>query len=349
MIHILEKIEHTILPETLLRYCNSECSADEREMIEKAASLSKELQDNIQYLKISLALNKDINEYQSTDSRSAYKKVHNRIKKTTPPLYTRITRYAAIFTIPLLISTLILGYLHFNEKPTDNSPVYAEVYTSPGTITRYELPDRTIVWLNSGSKLRYPTRFESNIREVALEGEAYFEVHADKRHPFYVNTNNGIKVYAYGTKFNVNTYNEEDFIEAVLEKGHVNIIVPEQKATVVLNPGERLLYNKDSQTFDKSETDVYEKTAWKNGKLVFRNTTLENVLKQLAKRYNVNITFDNISGKEYRYRATFSHESITQILDYLSKSVQLKWEMKDSAQQNDSSFTKQQIHVILYN
>ena len=345
----MEEIRHNISPEIILRYCNNECSVSEREMIEKASSLSKELQEDIRHLKMSLSLNQTIHEYESINTHSAYQKVHNKIKKTSLSLYMRIARYAAIFTIPLLISTTVLGYLYFNEDSAVKSPVYTEVYTSPGTITRYELPDQTIVWLNSGSKLRYPTQFDSDIREVALEGEAYFEVHADKRHPFYVNTKHGIKVYAHGTKFNVNTYNEESFMETVLEKGHVDILVPDRETTIALNPGEGLLYNKDSRTFDKSEVDVYEKTAWKNGKLVFRNTTLEDVLKQLEKRYNVSITFNNISGKEYRYRATFSHESITQILNYLSKSVQLKWEMKDPVQQNDSSFTKQQIHVTLYN
>lgn len=345
----MEEIKHKISPEALLRYCNNECSASEIEMIEKASSTSNELQQDIQYLKLALSLDKDINEYQSIDTRAAYKKVHNRIKNKPYSLYTITARYAAILTIPLLISTIILGYLYFNRNATIKSPVYAEVYTSPGTITRYELPDQTIVWLNSDSKLRYPTQFDTDTREVALEGEAYFEVHADKQHPFYVNTNKGIKVYAYGTQFNVNTYDEEDFIETVLEKGHVNIITPDERTTIVLNPGEGLLYNKASQTFNKSEVDVYEKTAWKNGKLIFRNTTLEDILKRLEKRYNVSITFNNKTGKEYRYRATFSNESITQILDYLSKSAQLKWEMKEPVQQNDSSFTRQQIHVTLYN
>ena len=75
--------------------------------------------------------------------------------------------------------------------------------TATGSVIRYELPDHSVVWLNAGSTLRYPTTFKKDNRLVELKGEAYFEVQADKDRPFYVNTPNGLSVYVYGTKFNV--------------------------------------------------------------------------------------------------------------------------------------------------
>ena len=201
--------------------------------------------------------------------------------------------------------------------------------------------------MNAGSTLRYPTVFRKDNRNVDLKGEAYFEVQADRERPFYVNTSNGLSVYVYGTKFNVTAYEEDDCIETVLEKGKVNVITPNQE-TMVLSPGEQLIYEKQSQKWTKHKVDVYEKVAWKDGKLIFRNASLEEIFKRLSRHFNVEIQFNNRSGKEYRYRATFRSETLPQILDYLAKSAALKWKVEDAAQQADATFTKTKITVNLY-
>lgn len=341
-------IKNNILKEKLFDYCSGNCTGEEVEEIEKALSHSEELREEVDNIRIVLALDTDIREYQTIDTNSAFDEVWSRVEKKKHSFrINSLMRYAAILSIPLLISTVLFGYLYF-DKDGKAPMTYAEVFTSPGTITKYELPDKTVVWLNADTKLRYPSHFNSKRREVDLEGEAYFEVHADKKHPFYVNMKNGMKVYVYGTKFNVNTYDEENYIETVLEEGKLNIIAPDNETTVVLSPGERLLYNKDTHNMTKEEVYVYEKIAWKDGKLIFRNTTLEDILDRLEKAYNVEIALDNKSNKEYRYRATFTNESITQILDYLSKSIRMKWKIEESIQKDDSSFTRKRVYVTLY-
>lgn len=152
----------------------------------------------------------------------------------------------------------------------------------------------------------------------------------------------------YGTKFNVNAYEDDNSIETVLEKGKVNVISPDGKTTVQLAPGERLLYNKVDQKLLKGKVDVYEKVAWKDGKLIFRNAELGEIFKRLARHFNVDIQFNNISGKEYKYRATFRNETLPQILDYLAKSAALKWRTEEAVQQADDTFTKKKIIVDLY-
>lgn len=128
---------------------------------------------------------------------------------------------------------------------------YVDITASVGSVVRYELPDNSVVWLNSGSTLRYPTVFRGEGREVDLQGEAYFDVQTDKEHPFYVNTPSGIRVYVYGTRFNVSAYESEDYVETVLESGHVSVFMPVYGTSETLNPGERLL-------FDKKSVAVYE-------------------------------------------------------------------------------------------
>lgn len=293
------------------------------------------------------ALGDDIREMESIDVLAAYHKARFNINKVERKkyVYRQLMRYAALLTIPLLITSLVLGYLYFGGA--EDGVQYAEITAATGTVIRYELPDRSVVWLNAGSTLRYPTVFKKDSRNVDLKGEAYFEVQADQEHPFYVNIQNGLSVYVYGTKFNVSAYEDDSSIETVLEKGKVNVITPNRE-TIVLLPGEQLLYDKQSQKSIKNKVDVYGKVAWKDGKLVFRNARLEEIFKRLERHFNVKIQFNNRYGKEYKYRATFRTETLSQILDYLAKSADLKWEIEKPEQQNDDTLTKTKIIVDLY-
>ena len=292
------------------------------------------------------ALGDDIKEMESIDVMGAYRQTQAKIKTNKrKSMYNQLMRYAAFLTIPLLLTSLFFGYLYFGG--TDEEEQYAEVTAATGSVIRYELPDHSVVWLNAGSTLRYPTVFRNDNRNVELKGEAYFEVQADKKRPFYVNTLNGLKVYVYGTKFNVAAYDDDSYIETVLEKGKVNVITPNQEI-IVLAPGEQLLYDKQSQKSKKNTVDVYGKVAWKDGKLIFRNASLEEIFKRLERHFNVDIQFDNKAGKEYKYRATFRNETLSQILDYLAKSATLKWKIQESEQQTDGTLSKTKIIVDLY-
>lgn len=293
------------------------------------------------------ALGNDIKEMESIDVTRAYQRTQKILKANRKKqMYNQLMRYAAFLAVPLLLTSLVLGYLYF-QKP-ELAEKYAEVTAATGSVIRYELPDHSVVWLNSGSTLRYPTVFRSDNRNVELNGEAYFEVEADNERPFYVNTRHGLTVYVYGTRFNVTAYEDDSNIEAVLEKGKVNVISPDRKTIIQLAPGEQLLYNKQSQKLIKNKVDIYEKVAWKDGKLIFRNASLDDIFKRLSRHFNVDIQFNNKSGKEYKYRATFRNETLPQILDYLARSAALKWKTEEAVQQADDTFTKKKIIVDLY-
>lgn len=293
------------------------------------------------------ALGNDIKEMESIDVARAYQRTQKiLIANRKKQMYNQLMRYAAFLVVPLLLTSLVLGYLYF-QKP-ELAEKYAEVTAATGSVIRYELPDHSVVWLNSGSTLRYPTVFRSDNRNVELNGEAYFEVEADNERPFYVNTRHGLTVYVYGTRFNVTAYEDDSNIETVLEKGKVNVISPDRKTIIQLAPGEQLLYNKQSQKLIKNKVDIYEKVAWKDGKLIFRNASLDDIFKRLSRHFNVDIQFNNKSGKEYKYRATFRNETLPQILDYLARSAALKWKTEEAVQQADDTFTKKKIIVDLY-
>lgn len=291
------------------------------------------------------ALGDDIKEMESINVLEAYRHTQSKIDENRKRIISnRLMRYAAFLTIPLLMSSLILGYLYWG---TESEERYAEITASMGTVVRYELPDHSVVWLNSGSTLRYPAVFKKDNREVELKGEAYFEVEADSERPFYVNTPNGLSVYVYGTKFNVAAYEDDNYIETVLEEGKVNVIIPNRE-TIALAPGEQLLYDKQTRESIKNSVDVYGKTAWKDGKLIFRNASLDDIFKRLERHFNVDIQFNNKHGKEYKYRATFRTETLSQIMDYLAKSAALKWKIQEPEQQTDDTLTRTKIIVELY-
>lgn len=310
----------------------------------------KENMENISsesLLRKAQALGDDIKEMESVDVLSAYHRAQVKIKMTRRKLlHNRMMRAAAFLTLPLFLSSLILGYLYFRGTGAEDK--YAEITAAAGSVIRFELPDHSVVWLNAGSTLRYPTVFRKDNRNVDLKGEAYFDVQADRKCPFYVNTPNGLSVYVYGTKFNVSAYEDDSYIETVLEEGKVNVISPDRETVTQLVPGERLLYDKQEQKLLKSQVDVYEKVAWKDGKLIFRNASLDDIFKRLARHFNVEIQFNNRYGKEYKYRATFRNETLPQILDYLSKSATLKWSFEEAVQEADDTFTKKKMIVDLY-
>lgn len=291
------------------------------------------------------ALGDDIKEMESIDVTGAYRQTQSKIRANRKNMHLQLMRYAAFLTIPLLLSSLVLGYLFFSGAEPEER--YAEVTATMGSVIRYELPDQSVVWLNSGSTLRYPAVFKKDNREVELKGEAYFEVEADSERPFYVNTPNGLNVYVYGTKFNVAAYEDDNYIETVLEKGKVNVITPNQE-TIVLAPGEQLLYDKQTRESIRNSVDVYGKIAWKDGKLIFRNSSLDDIFKRLERHFNVDIQFNNLHGKEYKYRATFRTETLSQILDYLAKSATLKWKIQEPEQQTDDTLSRTKIIVDLY-
>lgn len=293
------------------------------------------------------ALTEDILEYQSVDVDKAYSRLNCQMRKKQGRriFMQTFSRIAAILLLPLLISSVMFSYLYMKQKEQIEQIGYTQVSSAPGTVTRLVLPDQSVAWLNSGSTLSYPAVFSDEAREVKLSGEGYFEVESDSKHPFYVTTAEGIKVMAYGTKFNVNAYADEPFIEAVLEKGKIDMIGPER--TVRLDPEKQVVFNKETREMIVSAVNLEEKIGWKDGRLVFRNTPLEVVLKKLSKRYNVDIALHKNGNKEYRYRATFTTETVEQILNYLKLTAPIEWSIKGLEQNDDTSFGRGRIDVYL--
>lgn len=332
-----------------LRYCSGMATTEEITEVEKMIAGSSALSDELDQLSKTLKIQSSITEMESVDIPAGYIKMKNKIRnaKKKKPLRFYLLRMAAIFSVPLLISTLAFGYMAFS-KQEEKVISYMEVTSAPGLVSCFELPDRSKVWLNSGSTLRYPTLFDDSAREVELTGEGYFEVESDQTNPFYVTTKSGIKVMAHGTEFNVNTHKNN--IETVLAEGKIDVIYA-NRSLQQLKPGEQALFDMETKQLSIREVNVYEKIAWKDGKIIFRNAPLDEVFDRLSERYNVDIVLHDHHqlSDRYRSRVTFTDETIQQIFTYLSVAAPIEWKISTPIQNSDSTLTKQRIEVWLMN
>lgn len=263
-------------------------------------------------------------------------------------------RYAAIFILLLGIAFLFRT-LNRNKSAAETEKfAYKEITIPKGKRFHLQLSDGTHIWVNSESTIRYPEVFSGDDRKVYLEGEAYFDVTEDKEKPFYVYAGE-VRVKVLGTSFNVRSYPEDNFIEATLETGIINIerlnpenssdeiitMVPNQKVILykagyaIENPVEKnstteklvKIESKNAVIATNIKTDIY--TSWKDEKLVFRGETLGKLKFRLERWYNVPIVVKSPELLEKKFTGTFENEPIHEALKALSVASELEFEIKN--------------------
>ncbi len=264
---------------------------------------------------------------------------------TKKRILTLITRAAAILLLPVLS---LLFYTNLSDKDRYAANLNdLEVEAPAGSRMHIELGDGTKVWLNHGSKLKYPYRFEGENRKVFLTGEAFFEVAHNAKVPFIVGTNR-LDVKATGTAFNVSAYPDEDVVETTLVEGKV--ILYERKSNSelkALTPGECLKFDAQKNVYTLETGNTLKYTAWKDGLLVFKNDNVEDIAKKLARWHNIEVEITNQKIKEYPFTATFSDETLPQVLELLSLATPVSYQLTLSKKLPDGSFSKQKVIIGL--
>lgn len=207
--------------------------------------------------------------------------------------------------------------------------IYNTLKIPYGKTFEVQLSDGTIAHLNAGSSLRFPSQFSGKgNRQVYLTGEAFFEVSKDKAHPFIVNTTE-MKVEVLGTKFNVNSYKEDNSTNVVLVEGKVSLYkgLKIAKKQVYLTPGMKgcSVNGQDKIAKEEVNTDYY--TDWLKGNLVFKNASFDDIIIRLERRYSVTfINKNKVLGKEV-FNARFDNEPIETVLKYFSDSYAINYEI----------------------
>jgi ferric-dicitrate binding protein FerR (iron transport regulator) len=224
----------------------------------------------------------------------------------------------------------------------------SEIVAPRGSKTHIVLADGTAIWLNAGSKLRYPQDFSLENREVFLAGEAYFKVPHNDEHSFIVHTPEAT-IRDLGTVFNVKAYTGSPVTEATLIEGAIEVSLekkPDRK--IRMSPGEKLvLHNKLApvpakqqpeaavQLFEVSKIVPYAKTndivetAWVEDKLIFRNERFEDLAQMMERRYNISIVIKDQEIRDYQVTGIFRQENITEALKLLQVIVPFKYKMSN--------------------
>lgn len=193
------------------------------------------------------------------------------------------------------------------------------------------LEDSTKVWLNAESQLIYPESFDEKERRVKIKGEAYFQVAKDATRPFYVESS-GITIRVYGTEFNINAYAEEKEVYTTLVSGSISLQhANESKSELVLTPGHQAIYNKDNKITSVKSVNTEAITSWHNGRFVFEEQTLEQIMKTLARWYNFEYEFDNENIRNTIFKGSAPrYANLSEVLSILEKSGGLKFRAKNN-------------------
>lgn len=192
------------------------------------------------------------------------------------------------------------------------------------------LSDGTTVWLNSETKLEYPTHFAVNAREVTLTGEAFFEVVKDPDRPFVVKAGEAA-VKVLGTSFNVKAYADEEAITTTLVTGKVMLSSQQQERTkeVVLHPGMQGVVS-GQKNIEVNKVDPLVYSAWKDGEFRFENRTLESIMKTLQRWYDVRVVFENETVKDKRFSGDLErYTEIKTHLDMIGMTTNVQFKIKD--------------------
>jgi transmembrane sensor len=208
------------------------------------------------------------------------------------------------------------------------------VITPRGSKALTVLPDGTVVWLNAGSKIKYKIPDDKPVRDVSIEGEAYFNVTKDPDHPFTVNAGEMI-IKAYGTEFNVKAYPEEKVVETTLVEGSVSVEIKNKPSNkTLLKPNEQAIYYEP--TSKRSENFLVTKgidpslyTLWINDRLQIKGETLEDLTVMLERKYDVTIHFDDNSLRDLRFTGIIENETIEQILELIKISSNVDYRINE--------------------
>ncbi len=264
----------------------------------------------------------------------------------------------------LLVAISFFG-LHFYLNSTTKLELAEhknmnEVTINPGSKSKITLPDGSLVWVNSGTKLSYVSNFNGKLREVYLNGEAYFEVTKNPARPFVVHTS-GIDIKVLGTEFNVKAFDVEPTIEATLIKGSIEVSKKDDihGNAVLLKPHEKLVYKKLLEKNYYTKTNINKEivkarpadlksliiikpisknipdseiaeTAWIKNKFVFEEESLENLALRMERWYNIKINIQDQQLKGYRVSGSFVDETAEQALNELKLLIPFNYKIKNN-------------------
>ncbi len=262
-------------------------------------------------------------------------KIHHRInieadkKQKTKKIFYSLFKIAAV-----LFFGIFMGLLAQNLKQA--APVFYEAISPKGSVSQLVLPDKSTVFLNAGTELKYTEETKSNllfkkqtIRKVSLNGEAWFDISKNEKKPFVVHTP-FYDVEVLGTQFNIKAYPEDNEVTTTLEKGSIKISsvknIPDNYE-IIIKPNNQFVFNKE-KGIHVNNVNTRMFTAWKENKLIFINMNLKELFILLERKYGVDIEVTDNIILNYHYDSTIKSETIIEVLDLIAETLPIKYRIE---------------------
>lgn len=226
--------------------------------------------------------------------------------------------------VAVILVTFISSYLFFNARTGPFETGTNTITVPPGQRVNLSLSDGTKVYLNAGSTFTYPSLFTQGKRNVKLNGEAFFEVSANKEKPFIVHTH-ACDVEVLGTKFNVDAYDKENTFSAALMEGRIQVKNNNHPSNIVhLYPDHKVTLSGGNLAVSHiSDYDIYR---WKDGLICFKDLDFIHLMKRIEKYYGIELVIENPSLSRHSFSGTFRiSDGIENLLRVLQKDVDYRY------------------------
>lgn len=240
-----------------------------------------------------------------------YKNLYYKSKKLRIIWIQSFVAIAAVLLLGIIFTILI-------PSNTGNQFENLQVFSVPlGSKSKVVLVDGTEINLNSGSELRYSSAYSSENRVVSLSGEGFFNVKSNPEHPFTVKTTD-FDIRVTGTRFNVCSYNDNNYSTATLAQGKVGLQMKGTSQILEIEPGEKFQMNRETRKYSLINADVESEIAWKDGEFIFKKIPFPDLVQRLERWYDVKLNYSDAELQSFVFTGKFKNqETIWQVLDAL--------------------------------
>jgi transmembrane sensor len=241
----------------------------------------------------------------------------------------RKQRWNQLFKVAASLSLIAIFYFLLRTNPADltvDQVSYRQVEKKniSGQKSTIHLSDGTVVWLNAESTLSYAKPFKKDLREVTLNGEAYFEVARDANRPFVVHIQ-GTQVHALGTAFNISSFNKDAKKVIALTEGKIRIIHGD--VSQVLNSGWIAEIDKNLNQIESYEGNVFDAIAWTKNILLYKNASGKEIFARLQSWYGIHIKIEGKPDKALKFTGSFNNEYLKNVLENLVVEDKMSYEI----------------------
>ncbi|AXT59752.1 DUF4974 domain-containing protein [Aquimarina sp. AD10] len=313
----------------LKKYIKGDASPEEKKSIIEWIRKDKKHQKQFNLLKAQYVA-ATLDSLNTTDVNESYQRFSS--KKTKKKTYY----YTAIVASVMMPFLLLYFYSSFsNNDLIVNTTNYLKfgtrtVSTEHGGFKTVVLPDGSTIVLNANSSISYPKEFTDSLRKVTLIGEAFFDIKRNINMPFIVEAEN-LKIKVLGTSFNVKSYPKDEKIETTLVTGKVEVHKQNiEQNPIVLEPSERAVFDKKKSNIKVDKVDSNRIVAWQDGKLIFDNTPLKQVVLDLNRKYDVEFVIQSDSLLQYKYTGEFDNLKLEEVLELLKISSPINYKYEEN-------------------